>query len=105
MNIREWALPVYTILTQMAVGALFVLWVIRTVWNLKYGKEYVDQVLKIPILIILVTAIAGIIGAHFHLSKPYLSFLALLNFKSSWLSREVGFNLIFIILVVYLCLM
>ena len=37
MNIREWTLPVYTILTQLAAGALFVLWVIRTLSNSKYG--------------------------------------------------------------------
>ncbi len=103
MNIREWALPVYTILTQLAVGALFVSWVIRTIWNKKYGREYVDEVLKIPMVIILMTAIAGIIGAHFHLSKPYLSFLAVLNFHSSWLSREITFDLFFILSTVSVC--
>jgi len=96
MNIREWTLPVYTILTQLAAGALFVLWVIRTLSNSKYGREEVDRIIKIPILIILITIIAGITGAHFHLSRPYLSFLALRNFHSSWLSRELVFNLFFI---------
>ena len=96
MNIREWTLPVYTILTQLAAGALFVLWVIRTLSNSKYGREEVNRIIKIPILIILITIIAGITGAHFHLSRPYLSFLALRNFHSSWLSRELVFNLFFI---------
>ena len=96
MNIREWTLSVYTILTQLAAGALFVLWVIRTLSNSKYGREEVNRIIKIPILIILITVIAGITGAHFHLSRPYLSFLALRNFHSSWLSRELVFNLFFI---------
>jgi anaerobic dimethyl sulfoxide reductase subunit C (anchor subunit) len=97
MNIREWTLPVYTILTQLAIGTLFVFWLIRTVSNKKYGKEYIDRFLRIPILIILFTVIAGLLGAHFHLSRPYLSFLALRNIESSWLSRELAFNLAFII--------
>ena len=99
MNIREWTLPVYTILTQLAAGALIVLWVIRTLSNSVYGREEVDRIIKIPILIILITIIAGIIGAHFHLSRPYLSFLALRNFRTSWLSRELVFNLFFILSV------
>jgi anaerobic dimethyl sulfoxide reductase subunit C (anchor subunit) len=103
MNIREWALPVYTILTQLAVGTLFVLWVIRTMGAIHFEREELDRIHKIPILIILVTVLAGITGAHFHLSKPYLSFLAVLNFHSSWLSREIAFNLLFIITVVCLC--
>ena len=39
MNLREWALPVYTILMQLAVGALFSLWVIRALSSAKYGER------------------------------------------------------------------
>ncbi len=39
MNVREWALPVYTILMQMAVGGLFVLWVIRCRGGVKIQKR------------------------------------------------------------------
>ena len=39
MNVREWALPVYTILMQMAVGGLFVLWVIRGWSVIKFTKR------------------------------------------------------------------
>jgi anaerobic dimethyl sulfoxide reductase subunit C len=35
------------------------------------------------------------IGAHFHLSKPFHSFLALSNFRTSWLSREIISTLLF----------
>ncbi len=97
MNIREWTLPVYTILTQLSVGALFVIWVIRALNSAKFGSEKTDQTIKIPILILFTTAIAAITFAHFHLSRPYLSFLALRNLKSSWLSRELLANLIYII--------
>ena len=44
MNLREWALPVYTILMQLAIGALLSLWIIRTLNSSKYGKEKIDQI-------------------------------------------------------------
>lgn len=96
MNIREWTLPVYTILTQLAAGSLFTLWVIRTCTFIKFERKEMDRIIRIPILIILITAVVAIIGAHFHLSRPFLSFLAISNFHTSWLSRELVFNLLFL---------
>ena len=93
MNLREWALPVYTILMQLAVGALFSLWVIRMAGSFKYGEEKMDRIATVPILIIFSTMIFAMIGSHFHLSRPYLSFLAVRNFRYSWLSREVFFTI------------
>jgi len=80
MNVREWALPVYTILIQL-------------------NRDEMDQMIDNPITIIFLTIVTGIIGAHFHLSRPYLSFLAVFNFKSSWLSREIVFTVIFFLSV------
>lgn len=95
MNLREWALPVYTILIQIATGGMLVLWLIRFVYSRKYTKEDIDQMINTPLVVILSSIFVGMIGAHFHLSKPLHSFLAILNFRTSWLSREVIFNLIF----------
>lgn len=94
MNLREWALPIYTIMMQLAIGALLSLWVIRKLFSSKYGNKRMDEVATIPVLIIFSTMIVAIVGSHFHLSKPFLSFLALRNFRSSWLSREIAFTLI-----------
>jgi anaerobic dimethyl sulfoxide reductase subunit C (anchor subunit) len=96
MNIREWTLPIYTILTQLASGALFVLWVIRTLSIPQYGRQEVDRIMRIPVFIILVTILGGITGAHFHLSRP---------FRTSWLSRELVFNLFFIFSEGCLCIL
>jgi anaerobic dimethyl sulfoxide reductase subunit C (anchor subunit) len=95
MNLREWALPVYTILVQLAFGALLALWMLRDYMARHLGKEHVDHLFDNTILIIFVTITMGMIGAHFHLSKPQLSFLAILNLRHSWLSREILFNLLF----------
>jgi anaerobic dimethyl sulfoxide reductase subunit C (anchor subunit) len=94
MNLREWALPVYTVLIEMAVGVMLALWILRAYASEKYGKEVIDQVVRDPVLIILITIVFGMIGAHFHLSKPYLSFLAFSNFRTSWLSREIIFTIL-----------
>ncbi len=98
MNLREWALPTYTILMQLSIGALFSLWVIRKSGSSKYGEEKMDRITFAPILIIFSTMIMAMIGSHFHLSKPYRSFLAIRNFHSSWLSREIVFTLIVFVL-------
>lgn len=99
MNVREWALPVYTILMQISTGAMFFLWIIRSINLPKYGNEEIDRFVRNPVIVVFITGLAAIIGSHFHLSKPYLSFLAALNFRSSWLSREIVFTTLFILSV------
>lgn len=95
MNVREWALPVYTILMQLAVGAFAILWLIRYLAGSKFSAKEMDRIISNPILVIAFTAVVAMGGAHFHLSKPFHSFLAVLNFKSSWLSREIVFSVLF----------
>jgi anaerobic dimethyl sulfoxide reductase subunit C (anchor subunit) len=95
MNVREWALPVYTILMQMAVGSLFALWVLRSFAFARFKPGVIDRFIRNPILVIIFTAVVAMVAAHFHLSKPFLSYRAVLNFKSSWLSREIVFTTIF----------
>ena len=95
MNLREWALPFYTILVQLALGAFISLWLIRTFAAAKYGKEQVDHIIDNSVLVIFITIGAGMLGAHSHLSRPLQSIYAILNLRSSWLSREILFNLLF----------
>jgi anaerobic dimethyl sulfoxide reductase subunit C len=102
MNVREWALPVYTVLIQMATGMLLFLWILRAYGRYKPGEEVINRVVRDPLLIIVTTIIFGMAGGHFHLSKPYLSFLAVLNFRTSWLSREIVFTLLFFITTAFL---
>lgn len=95
MNVREWALPVYTILMQLAVGAFAILWLIRLLTGPKFSPQQIDRIISNPILVIAFTSVVAMGGAHFHLSKPFHSYLAVLNFKSSWLSREIVFSVLF----------
>lgn len=95
MNVREWALPVYTILMQLAVGAFVILWLIRCLAASKFSAQEIDRIISNPLLVIAITSFVAMGGAHFHLSKPFHSFLAVLNFRSSWLSREIVFSVLF----------
>lgn len=94
MNLREWALPVYTILMQLAVGTLLVLWLIRRFNLERVGGAGMDRILRRPVLVMFFTILIAIIGSHLHLSNPLLSFLAVLNVKHSWLSREIVFTIL-----------
>jgi anaerobic dimethyl sulfoxide reductase subunit C len=105
MNLREWALPVYTILMQLGVGAMAALWVIRALFMPKYGEEEVERLTRNPVAILLITVLAAMAGSFFHLSRPLLSFLALINIGKSWLSREIVFTVLvfgFIVVLWYL---
>lgn len=94
MNVREWALPVYTILMQLGTGTLLILWLIRAA-NLKsISVQSMDQILRRPVIVIFFTFLVAVIASHFHLSNPLASFLAVLNVKNSWLSREIVFNIL-----------
>ncbi len=94
MNVREWALPVYTILIQLATGGLAALWLIR--WRFtRVNEKEMDRIMRVPMLILFSTIALAIVGAHFHLSKPLLSILAVTNFTHSWLSREIAATVLF----------
>ena len=99
MNVREWALPVYTILMQLAVGTMLGLWLIRAVAMRQHGRSTTDFIIRIPVLAVFLTIITAIIGSHFHLSRPIFSLLATLNLRSSWLSREIVFTISFLLAV------
>lgn len=102
MNVREWALPVYTILMQLAVGSLLVLWLIRTFSARKFSYAEIDRISRRPMLVIVFTMLVAMFGSHFHLSRPLYSFLAILNFKTSWLSREIVFSVSFFTTTLFL---
>lgn len=99
MNLREWALPLYTVLIQLAIGALLGLWVIKSLATAKIGAAEIRRIIKRPVLVILLTIVVAMVGAHFHLSRPFQSYLAVLNLGSSWLSREILFTFLLFVSV------
>ena len=95
MNVREWALPFYTILMQLSVGTLLMLWIARGVYLRQFSDAEINRIVKFPITIIFLTVCMAMVGSHFHLSQPLHSYLAVMNFRTSWLSREIAFTVLF----------
>jgi len=95
MNVREWALPFYTILMQLSVGTLLMLWIARGVYLRRFSDAEINRIVKFPITIIFLTVCMAMVGSHFHLSQPLHSYLAVMNFRTSWLSREIAFTVLF----------
>jgi anaerobic dimethyl sulfoxide reductase subunit C (anchor subunit) len=86
---KERSLVAFTLLAQMAVGAFWALgavhlWVVR-------GAGMADRaLLGIPALMLL-----AVLASFFHLGAPRYAWRALANLRSSWLSRETLFALLF----------
>ncbi|HSJ89637.1 MAG TPA: DmsC/YnfH family molybdoenzyme membrane anchor subunit, partial [Anaerolineales bacterium] len=84
---------------QLAVGALLVLWILRWLGSYRFSLQEINRVLRNPLLIISFTVVVAMIAAHLHLSRPLYSFYAIRNFRSSWLSREIVFTVMFFMAV------
>ncbi|KJS21088.1 MAG: hypothetical protein VR72_12295 [Clostridiaceae bacterium BRH_c20a] len=80
----EWSLVIFTILMQTAIGAY--LWA-----TLMKSRKQERDFNKNNIAILALTAVAMIVSLM-HLGTPSGALRALLNVKSSWLSREILFS-------------
>ena len=94
METRDWSLVVFTLLSQAAVGAFITLLVLRRL-AARRGAAASGGALFVPLLAVLVVLSAGLFAALFHLSTPLQAARAVVNFSSSWLSREIVFGSLF----------
>ncbi len=97
MNVREWALILFTILTQMSVGAFVVLGLVHTYALRKAGPEQADQLSDRALLAIGPVLVLGLIGSFGHLGNPLNAPRAITNLGTSWLSREIFFSVAFVV--------
>jgi anaerobic dimethyl sulfoxide reductase subunit C (anchor subunit) len=105
MNTKEWALILFTILTEMSVGAFLVLGIVRYFVTRKAGSQEADRLGDRALVAIIVTLGLGMLASLFHLGNPLNAPKAVTNFATSWLSREILFGVIFAVLgVVYVAL-
>ncbi|MEE2636991.1 MAG: DmsC/YnfH family molybdoenzyme membrane anchor subunit [Acidobacteriota bacterium] len=90
---RDWALVVFTVLTQAAVGAFLTLLILR---NLTATAETpLRSCARWAHATVLAVLALGMVAALFHLSEPFEAVRAVVNVRSSWLSREVIFGGLF----------
>ena len=122
METRDWSLVFFTVLTQAAVGAFLVLQVLRYLAHRRRALGAVragggpgagraedgarrdrsapdagvaGREAAVPLLIVLAVLSAGLFAAIFHLSTPLQAARAVVNFSTSWLSREIVFGSLF----------
>jgi len=98
MDIREWALLVFTILGQISTGTLFVLLIVRTYAVRKAGIEQANRLTDLPLLFVVPIMLVALVASLLHLGSPLNIVRAVPNLGSSWLSREVIVAVIFVIL-------
>lgn len=94
METKEWALILFTVLSQLAIGAyVFVTWFRQR--NQDAARDGVYR--KVMLALLPVVAVA-ILASLLHLGRPLLAVTAIKNLGSSWLSREVFFSAGFFVL-------
>ena len=95
MNVQEWSLIAFTILSQMTVGSFVVLGVVHFFARRKAGEQASDQLSDRALLAIGPVMILALIASLFHLGSPLNAFRAVANLDTSWLSREILFGVLF----------
>ena len=97
MEAREWALILYTILTQLSVGAFIIIGVVHFFAERKAGIVEADRMSDRALLAIGPLLVLAMIASLFHLGTPANAYRAISNVGSSWLSREILFTVLFLV--------
>lgn len=97
MDIREWALLIFTILGQISTGALVVLMIVRAYAVRKAGVEQANRLTDKPLYYVVPIMLLALLASVFHLGNPINIARAVPNLGSSWLSREVIAAVAFVI--------
>ena len=94
MLAREWPLAVFTVLAQAAVG-LFLALVLPMALSARVSEGGAGPALARALLVVLALLAAGGAFSFFHLGNPRNAPRTLANLKTSWLSREILFEIVF----------
>ncbi|MDH4196193.1 MAG: dimethyl sulfoxide reductase anchor subunit [Candidatus Aminicenantes bacterium] len=94
---REWPLVAFTLLGQLATGFyLFFVVPVMFVGRPAQGSEGRNAILYATAAVIGMLGVAAA-ASFFHLGRPLKAPNALSNLRTSWLSREILFELLFLI--------
>jgi anaerobic dimethyl sulfoxide reductase subunit B (iron-sulfur subunit) len=94
-DMKAWSLIIFTLLSQMAVGAFLTLGVLRSPLAQEAGMALADLLSGTVLLVIEPVMILGILLSLLHLGRPRNAYRAFTNIQSSWLSREILFATLF----------
>ncbi len=95
---KEWALIGFTILSEMAIGAFWIVWLTHFQARQQTNEDEVRKLSNAALIGIGPVMLLGLIVSLFHLGSPLNAWRAIGNLGSSWLSREILFALLFFIM-------
>jgi len=98
MNTTDWALILFTILSQTSVGAFLVLGAVHYYVVRKAGVEEADRMSDRVLIAIIITLGLGLLASIFHLGNPINAPRAVTNLATSWLSREILSGVVFAVI-------
>jgi len=88
MITKEWALILFTVLSQAAIGAFLLL----TIFRQRNTDREMDPTYRKAVWPLAGMTLVAILASLVHLGRPGLALYALENLGSSWLSREIFFT-------------
>jgi anaerobic dimethyl sulfoxide reductase subunit C (anchor subunit) len=92
---KEWPLIIFTLATQLAVGVFVLLWGLSPALGRVVDQPGADRLTGLLLLGIVVLLGFGVMSATLHLGNPINAYLALSNWRTSWLSREMLLGVLF----------
>lgn len=105
MAVSEMPLAVFTFLMQLAIGAFIAVEAVRIAQKRRSAAVGADAALNKVVYIAFAAALAGLLASFLHLKVPLHAPFALVNFETSWMTREIWFAMIFIVLLFAYCVM
>lgn len=92
---HEWALLIFTVCMQAAIGGTLMLVLFyKKITSL--GTEQAFKIMKLPLVVIAALALVGLGASFGHLGTPTNAFNTVRHLGSSWMSREILFTGLFI---------
>jgi anaerobic dimethyl sulfoxide reductase subunit C (anchor subunit) len=98
MATKEWALIIFTTLTQMSVGSFIVLGALHYLAKRAKGEDWADRLSNYALVAIGPVLVVAMLASLLHLGNVLNAPRAVTNLGSSWLSREILFVVVFAVL-------
>lgn len=92
LNLKDWPLIVFTVLGQAVVGSFIFLFGLLAIYARhldQFGSAWLYPRLFRPALSLLLLMGLSLLISLLHLGHPSSAYLAVVNLKTSWLSREI----------------
>jgi len=95
----EWPLVIFTIFMQLSIGCVVMAWFYQQVATSGLSDNELPYIVRPPIMMAFFFGLVAIVASFFYLGRPLNSIYAMANFANSWLSREVVFTALFMLLL------